>query len=53
LDALVIEIIKGLPNFAGFVILAWSNNMTINRLFAAIQSSNEADAADRRLEKNE
>jgi len=53
LDAITIEIIRGLPNFAGFVVLAWSNNRTIKLLFGAIQSLNDAAASDRRLEKNE
>jgi len=40
-DTIATTIIIAIPNFAGFVLLAVSNNRTINRLFSALQHSTD------------
>jgi len=36
MDALAITVIAGIPNFAGFIFLAVSNNRIITRLFTSL-----------------
>jgi len=45
MDAIAIAVIAAIPNFAGFMVLAWSNNRTISKLFTALQSSSDSAAA--------
>lgn len=39
MDAAAIALISAIPNFAGFALLAISNNRTISKLFSALQAS--------------
>lgn len=38
MDALLLAVLAAVPNLAGFVVLSWSNNRTINRLFDQLQT---------------
>lgn len=37
MDALLLAVLAAVPNLAGFVVLSWSNNRTINSLFAQLE----------------
>lgn len=38
MDALLLAVLAALPNLAGFIVLSWSNNRTINRLFNQLET---------------